>query len=64
MSADGRTWDEMLSVERRAVLDGIVAMVIMAGGRESTAYTVAADFARGLEPPPEPRRNRREKVRA
>jgi hypothetical protein len=44
-----RGWDQMSSPERKRLLDWIVETCLIHGSRESTAYRVAGEFAKGLE---------------
>ena len=44
-----RTWDKMTPTERRQVIDWIVNTCLVFGSQLSTAYRVAAEFARGLD---------------
>lgn len=50
-SAPERRWPELTAPERRAVLDALVTIIVTMGGALSTAYLVAAEFARGVEDP-------------
>lgn len=43
-----RQWDRMSGLERKRLLDWIVEACLIHGSRESTAYAVAAEFAKGL----------------
>lgn len=47
-AAETRQWDRMSGPERKRLLDWIVEACLIHGSRESTAYTVAAEFAKGL----------------
>jgi hypothetical protein len=43
-----RRWDQMDGPQRKRLLDWIVEACLIYGSRESTAYAVAAEFAKGL----------------
>lgn len=43
-----RRWDRWTAQERKRLLDWIVDACLLHGSQESTAYRVAAEFARGL----------------
>lgn len=49
----GYQWPDLRPIERRAVLDGLVTICLLAGSAHSTAYLVAAEFAHGCEAPAE-----------
>jgi hypothetical protein len=53
--AADRPWTELSDQDRCRVLDWIVDTVLLFGGQRTTAYAVAAEFARGLDPEPPPR---------
>lgn len=43
-----RQWDRMTRSERKRLLDWIVEACLIHGTQESTAFMVAAEFAKGL----------------
>ena len=48
----GRYWDRATGLERKRILDWIVEGCLIHGASESTSYLVAAEFAKGLDAPP------------
>ncbi len=54
--AADRPWSELSDRERCAVLDWVVDTCLLFGAQRTTAYAVASEFARGLDPEPQPRR--------
>ena len=50
--AADKPWVELSGRERCAVLDWVVDTCLLFGAQRTTAYAVAAEFARGLDPEP------------